>query len=359
MASVATQDELGTRVEEALRQRFAERSSAAENYGEPFAALWRAAAAHAMGGKMIRPRLLLDAHRALSASGSEVDQTAAIEIAAEVELLHYAFLLHDDVIDGDLVRRRQPNLIGTLAASTGRAREDSELHWARSSAILMGDLLLATSVLGFARARVSTAARLRLLDLIEHTIVETVAGEHIDVGLGDGIIEPDLRTILEMSTYKTATYSFSLPLRAAAILAGASAELEDDLAAIGRHLGLAFQLQDDLLCVFGDHEVHGKDAFSDLREGKETAIIAYARMTTAWPHIRQHFGSTMLDEHEAVHIREHLRDCGAERFVQGLVADELAAASAVAVDIESAHIVSGDVIDSIRTLIARIEGRAS
>jgi len=111
--------------------------------------------------------------------------------------------------------------------------------------------------------------------------------------------------------------------------------------------------------VFGDHEVHGKDAFSDLREGKETAIIAYARMTTAWPHIRQHFGSTMLDEHEAVRIREHLRDCGAERFVQGLVTDELAAASAVAVDIESAHIVSGDVIDSIRTLIARIEGRAS
>lgn len=186
MASVATQDELGTRVEEALRQRFAERSSAAENYGEPFAALWRAAAAHAMGGKMIRPRLLLDAHRALSASGSEVDQTAAIEIAAEVELLHYAFLLHDDVIDGDLVRRRQPNLIGTLAASTGRAREDSELHWARSSAILMGDLLLATSVLGFARARVSTAARLRLLDLIEHTIVETVAGSTSTSGWATG-----------------------------------------------------------------------------------------------------------------------------------------------------------------------------
>jgi geranylgeranyl diphosphate synthase, type II len=123
MASVATQDELGIRVEEALRRRFAERSAAAETYGEPFAALWRAAAAHAMGGKMIRPRLLLDAHRALSASDSVIDQTAAIEVAAEVELLHYAFLLHDDVIDGDLVRRRRPNLIGTLAtAADGDAR---------------------------------------------------------------------------------------------------------------------------------------------------------------------------------------------------------------------------------------------
>lgn len=358
MSALATQDELGTRVEEALRQRFAERSSAAESYGEPFAALWRSAAAHATGGKMIRPRLLLEMHRALC-SDSSADSSAAIEIAAEVELLHYAFLLHDDVIDGDLVRRRQPNLIGTLAASTGRRRDDAELHWARSSAILMGDLLLATSVLGFARARVSTDARLRLLDLIEHTIVETVAGEHIDIGLADGILEPDLRTILEMSTYKTATYSFSLPLRAAAILAGSPVEFENDLSAIGRHLGLAFQLQDDLLCVFGDHAVHGKDAFSDLREGKETAIIAYARMTAAWPHIRQHFGSTVLDEHEALLIREHLRDCGAERFVQGLVADELAAASAVAADIASAHIVSNDVLDGIRALIARIEGRTS
>lgn len=361
MTAVTTQDELGTRIEAALRQRFDERTAAAEAYGEPFAALWRSAAAHALGGKMIRPRLLLEVHRALAASygATDPDSRTAIEIAAEVELLHYAFLLHDDVIDGDLVRRRRPNLIGTLAEASGATRGDSELHWARSSAILMGDLLLSTSILGFARARVSTAERLRLLDLIEHTIVETVAGEHIDVGLGDGVIEPDLRTILSMSTYKTATYSFSLPLRAAAILAGASVELEDDLAAIGRHLGLAFQLQDDLLCVFGDHAVHGKDAFSDLREGKETAIIAYARMTTAWAHIQGHFGSAVLGERDAVRIREHLRECGAEGFVQGLVADELAAASAILADAETERTLAGDVVARIRSLIARVEGRSS
>lgn len=358
MTALTTQDELGTRIEAALRQRFVERTAAAEVYGEQFAALWRSAAAHALGGKLIRPRLLLDVHHALaSAHGVETDSRAAIEVAAEVELLHYAFLLHDDVIDGDLVRRRRPNLIGSLAESAGRVREDSELHWARSSAILMGDLLLATSVLGFARARVSTSARLRLLDLIEHTIVETVAGEHIDVGLGDGVIEPDLRTILEMSTYKTATYSFSLPLRAAAILAGATVELEDDLSAIGRHLGLAFQLQDDLLCVFGDQASHGKDAFSDLREGKETAIIAYARMTTAWAHIQAHFGSAVLTERDAIRIREHLRECGAERFVQSLVADELAAASAILADAESERTLASDVVVRIRGLIARVEGR--
>ncbi|WP_314651108.1 polyprenyl synthetase family protein [uncultured Microbacterium sp.] len=357
MTAIATQDEQGIRIEEALRLRFAERSTAAEAYGEPFAGLWRSAAAHATGGKLIRPRLLLDIHRALSPDSRRRDADTVVGIAAEIELLHYAFLLHDDVIDGDLYRRRRPNLIGTLAHDGGAA--DDDLHWARSSAILMGDLLLATAVLGFARARVSTSARMRLLDLIEHTIVETVAGEHIDVGLADGVIVPDLRTILAMSTYKTATYSFSLPLRAAAVLADASVEVEEDLSAIGRHLGLAFQLQDDLLCIFGDAEAHGKDPFSDLREGKETAIIAYARMTTAWSKVAPRFGSADLSADEGMHLRGLLRECGAEGFVQSLVLDELAAASEILTAAEETRTMSGDVVTCLRTLLARVEGRRS
>jgi geranylgeranyl diphosphate synthase type II len=352
------QEELGIRIEEALRQRFAERTAAAEAYGESFASLWRAASEHALGGKLIRPRLLLEAYQALStSSGSPADSRAVVGVAADVELLHYAFLLHDDVIDGDLIRRRRPNLIGVLAADRGVEPDDADLHWARSSAILMGDLLLSASLLGFARARVSTDTRLRLLDLIEHTIVETVAGEHTDVGLSDGRIIPDLRTILAMSTYKTATYSFALPLRAAAILAGASAEVEEDMATIGRHLGLAFQLQDDILCVFGDAALHGKDPYSDLREGKETAIIAYARMTSAWPHIESAFGSLSLSETDAAAVREHLRSCGAEDYAQSLVTDELAAASAVLTAAEESRSISAEVAQTIRSLLARVESR--
>lgn len=357
MSAIATRDDQGTRIEEALRLRFAERRHAAEAYGEPFAGLWRSASEHALGGKLIRPRLLLDIHRALSSSSEGSDADTVIGIAAEVELLHYAFLLHDDVIDGDLYRRRRPNLIGTLAAD--RSLDAADLHWARSSAILMGDLLLATSILGFARARVSSAARGRLLDLIEHTIVETVAGEHIDVGLADGVIVPDLRTILAMSTYKTATYSFSLPLRAAAILADASVEVEDDLAAIGAHLGLAFQLQDDLLCIFGDAEAHGKDAFSDLREGKETAIVAYARMTPSWAQLAPRFGAADLSTDEGLGMRALLRESGAEGFVQSLVTDELAAASEILRGAEETRTLSGDVVTCLHTLLDRVEGRRS
>lgn len=330
-ATATTEQDLHAAIEDALRRRFAERSSAAEAYGDQFSALWRLAADHVLGGKLIRPRLLLDVHAALRPADSSRENAVAVEIAADVELLHYAFLLHDDVIDGDLTRRHRPNLIGTLAglhAETTSAH-DVSLHWARSGAILMGDLLLSSAILGFARAKVADETRRRLLDLLEHSIVETVAGEHTDVGLSDGMIAPDLTTILAMTAYKTATYSFALPLRAAAILADASPAVEASMATIGRHLGLAYQLQDDHLSVFGDHADHGKDPYADLRAGKETAIIAYARQTRAWASIEVGFGHQDLPPDDAACIRDHLSGCGAESFSRGLIEDQLESAHSV------------------------------
>lgn len=357
MTTTVVHEDMSTRVEEVLRRRFTVHSESAEMYGAEFAALWRAAADHALGGKLVRPRLLLAVHRALAPGAADGQTTAAVDVATHIELLHYAFLLHDDVIDGDLERRRGPNLIGALAASLPGASEEASLHWARSSAILMGDLLLSAAVMGFARADLAHETRGRLLDLVEQTIVETVAGEHTDVALSHGIVTPDLHTVLNMSVYKTATYSFSLPLRAAALLAGSSTTAQDALHAVGRHLGLAYQLQDDLLCVFGDHRTHGKDAFSDLREGKETAIIAYARSTSAWSGIEPGFGSPDLSLQTATEIRDRLRDCGAERFVEGLIADQLDAMHALLSDAERGGDINADAARSILAAAARLEGR--
>lgn len=357
MAPTATEEQLSTRVEEVLRQRFLVHCENAEAYGTEFAALWRATADHALGGKLVRPRLLLDIHRALTPGAGDEPTIAAVDIATHIELLHYAFLLHDDVIDGDLTRRKRPNLIGALAAGTPGSTEQDSLHWAQSSAILMGDLLLSAAVLGFARADVPQPVRVRLLDLVEQTILETVAGEHTDVALSHGIIASDVNTVLNMSVYKTATYSFSLPLRAAALLSGSSSSAEETLHTVGRHLGLAYQLQDDLLCVFGDHRTHGKDAYSDLREGKETAIIAFARSTNAWPRIEQRFGAADLSLDDATAIRDLLRECGAERFVIGLIGDQLDAVYALLAEAELAGEISSDAARSILVSASRLEGR--
>jgi len=359
MSATATEETLGTQIEEALRLRFSERRAAAERYGSEFVELWEAASEHALGGKLIRPRLLMDLLQAMApAPLSEEGTRRAIDVAAHVELLHFAFLLHDDVIDGDLIRRRRPNLIGTLVSARPAEPIEPALHWARSSAILLGDLLLASAVLGFARADVTADARERLLSLLEQTIFETVAGEHADVALSDGVIAPDLRTILSTSAYKTATYSFVLPLRAAAVLADSPASTEERLTLIGQRLGLAYQLQDDLLSVFGDPEEHGKDAFSDLREGKETAIIAYARMTSHWESIELHFGRSDLTVADGADTRDRLRECGAETFVRGLVQEHLDAVSTALADAESDGTLSAAAGQTIRGIASRVEGRS-
>lgn len=357
MTTMAVREDMNTRVEEVLRQRFALHCTNAEMYGAEFAALWRATADHALGGKLVRPRLLLDIHRALAPGAGEEPTIAAVDIATHIELLHYAFLLHDDVIDGDLTRRKRPNLIGELAAGSPSSTEQDSLHWARSSAILMGDLLLSAAVMGFARADVAPEARARLLDLVEQTILETVAGEHTDVALSHGIIASDVDTVLNMSVYKTATYSFSLPLRAAALLAGSSTRAEQTMQAVGRHLGLAYQLQDDLLCVFGDHRTHGKDAYSDLREGKETALVAFARTTNLWQRIEPRFGAADLSLVDATEIRDLLRESGAERFVTGLIGEQLDAVYALLAEAELGGEISADAARSILISASRLEGR--
>lgn len=325
--------ELRESIERELSVHFADRTAAAEAYGQEFSLLWQHAARHALGGKLVRPVLMVEAYDALVANGKSTqrdatDRTTLIRLAASIELLHYSFLLHDDVIDGDLTRRGRPNLIGALLQDRDQSHPqgpDAALHWARTGGILMGDLLLSAAHQIFARAPLAPDVRLRMLDLLDHTITESVAGEQVDVGLSDGVVSPDLATILAMTAHKTATYTFELPLRAAAILAGASPAAEVALTSAGRHLGLAFQLQDDLLSTFGDPAEHGKDPYSDLREGKQTVILAYARMTSAWPSIEPTLATGEIDVAEARRVAQLLTDCGAESFARSLVDEQLTA----------------------------------
>lgn len=329
-------------VRDEIQRYFVSRSQRAEKYGTEFSSLWETATRCVVGGKLLRPHLLLGAFNALIPTGQHgrLFQTAAVRIAAATEVLHYAFLLHDDVIDGDLFRRGRPNLIGALLTERGIqespdhvsqrvSHNDRDLHWAKSSGMLMGNLLLSDTHQMFARESLPSSVRSGLLNLLDHTITESIVGEHLDVALGDGTSVPGLEPVLMMTRLKTATYTFEMPLKAAAILTGAPGEVEDAISEVARQLGSAFQFQDDLLSTFGEIAEHGKDAFSDLREGKETAIIAFARTTDQWKKIEPHFGDPQLNATGAMTIRKHLTDCGAESFVRSLVADQLHGARSI------------------------------
>lgn len=236
-----------------------------------YPALWHALGEAARGGGRVRPRLLLTAYRAFGGT----EDAVAHHVAEAVELLHTALVVHDDVIDHDSVRRGRPNVSGTFASLARAAGADDAAagQLGATAGILAGDLALVGAVAMIARTPAPAHVVARLLDLTEDAIRVTAAGELEDVRFGLGIGTPSLTQVLVTEERKTAAYSFALPLQAAAVLAdtaSATAAL-DALGRIGRLVGTAFQLADDLDGTFGDPTRTGKSAISDLREGKVTA----------------------------------------------------------------------------------------
>jgi len=194
-----------------------------------------------------------------------------------------------------------------------------------------------------------------MLDLLDSAVTETVAGEYSDVGLADGRIAPNLRLVLEMTRMKTAAYTFELPLRLASIIAGSDPQVEHLLGTAGRHLGFAYQLQDDLLSAFGRSELHGKDEFSDFRERKETALVAYARMTPEWQSLEQLFASSDFSSDAGRSVQHLLVDCGAREFIESMVEDQTSAALAILTQHDSP--IPAAASRFIQSFAERLEGR--
>jgi geranylgeranyl diphosphate synthase type II len=338
---------------------FAERIARAGGYGDEYLRLWSSARAAADGGKRIRPRFVLSAFRALSGERGDADASpltdAALDVAVAFELLHTAFLLHDDVIDGDTVRRGRPNIAGEFAADAAErgAPGTTARLWGESAAILAGDLLIHAASSLVARLDVPAAMRGRLLDVLDHSVFVTAAGELADVRLSAGLGSPDLADVLRMTEHKTAAYSVAGPLLAGAILAGAHGGLLDRLAEYGRLVGIAFQLGDDLLGIFGTPDLTGKSVLSDLREGKETTLIAYARSTTGWAAVADLLDRRDPGDDDAEALAAALENCGARRFVEGLLADHVAAALALLDSPQVPRQLAAPLADLARSCIGR------
>lgn len=368
---LSTEPDSAREISAEITRMIGERQARAAAFGRQFGELWEVTAQCLGGGKLLRPRLLLGAFDALTSGGSQGAGTRpeALKIAAALEILHFAFLLHDDLIDGDLVRRGQLNLVGRLLENLPRsealnpslpqpvraAEHARRLHWARSSGLLAGDLMLTIAHQTIAQVRIDEDARVRLLKLLDDTVTETVAGEYYDVSFAGGCVTPDLGLVLDMTRMKTAAYTFELPLRAAAVVAGAKHRTEQLLGEIGGHLGVAFQLQDDLLSAFGASEVHGKDRFSDFREGKETAFIAYARMTAEWPSIELLLGEEEFSDATGHKIQKLLDACGARSFVEATINEQIR--TAVVVLSENRENLNPEISQFILSLVDSLEGR--
>lgn len=224
-------------------------------------------------GKRVRPALALAGYAL--AKGSTRVPPGLWRFAAGLELLHAFTLIHDDVADRADLRRGRPALHHLLAP--GRAGEDL--------AVVVGDHLFARSLEAMLACGLPGAPRVvrYFLGVCRHTAV----GQFLDLDLARvPLSEVSLFRALRVAHLKTARYGFCAPLVCGAMLAGGDAALLAGLERLGRHLGLAYQLRDDLLGLFGDPCVSGKPADTDYAQGKRTfpVLAAYVRAT---PEVRE------------------------------------------------------------------------
>lgn len=255
-----------TKVETILDAYCLEKIKQAALIDARYVQLWQEIHRYLMaGGKRMRPRLVLLAHEAYRGKGS------VTQVAAAWELLHACLLVHDDIIDRDTIRHGRPNITGRYQLLYNELSSSDTSHYALSAALLGGDLLLMSAYEMITTASIESDAKLLAFSYI-HTALFTVAGgELIDT---DSVMYPVNKSNPRAAiTYKTASYSLQLPLQSGAALAGASKGELEKLNTIGLHVGIAYQLRDDLLGVFGNSALTGKSNRSDILEKKRTLLI--------------------------------------------------------------------------------------
>ena len=215
------------------------------------------------GGKRMRPKLVLLFANALGFQGPE-----RFELAAVVEFIHTATLLHDDVVDESSLRR---------------GKQTANALFGNAASVLVGDFLYSRAF----QMMVSTN-RMRVLDVLAEATNIIAEGEVLQLM---NMHDPDISVedYLRVIRYKTAKL-FEASARLGAVLADATPGLEDACAAYGRALGTAFQLIDDVLDYEGDTQSLGKNVGDDLREGKPTLplLVAMERGTAAQRELIRH-----------------------------------------------------------------------
>lgn len=201
------------------------------------------------GGKRLRPMLLLLAAKALGGVGAN-----HLILAAVIEFIHTATLLHDDVVDDSDLRR---------------GKESANAVWGNAASVLVGDYLYSRAFEMMVRT-----GNLRVMEILSKTTTAIAEGEVLQL-LNCNNPETTEAKYLEVIARKTAIL-FSTAGRLSAVISGSPTETEENLAQYGQHLGVAFQLIDDALDYKANQDQLGKNLGDDLAEGKPTLPLLYA-----------------------------------------------------------------------------------
>lgn len=229
------------------------------------------------GGKRIRP---LYAWAGFVGAGgldkAEEDPAAMLRAASSLEFIQACALIHDDIVDASDTRRGNPTVHRSLEKlhRDHNWRGDSA-RYGESAAILAGDMALVWAEDMLTDSGLSAAALQRARAPWRGMRTEVIGGQLLDINL-EATNSESIELAENVNRFKTAAYTIERPLHLGAAIAGATNKLIAAFRGYGRDIGIAFQLRDDELGVFGDPKVTGKPAGDDLREGKRTVLLALA-----------------------------------------------------------------------------------
>lgn len=328
-------------VESVLRAFFDSRRPITEAVGGTFADAAEALEAFVLrGGKRVRPAFAWTGWLGAGGDTTGPDADAALRACSALELVQACALVHDDIIDSSATRRGFPTLHVEFAHRhrVGGWSGDPA-KFGESIAILLGDLALAWADDLVRESGIDAAAQTRIGPAWSAMRTEVLGGQYLDVHT-EVTADESVAAALRINRYKTAAYTIERPLHLGAAIAGADDALIAAYREFGTDIGIAFQLQDDLLGVFGDPEVTGKPSGDDLREGKRTVLFAEAlvRADASDPgtadFLRRGIGTDLSDE-QVQRMRQVILDLGAVEAVQARI-DDLTATGLRALDASSA-----------------------
>jgi geranylgeranyl diphosphate synthase type I len=269
--TVAADEAYRLRIDAALAEFAAQKQAELAGISQDLEVFVDAAADYVAGGKRLRA---LFCRAGWLVAGGDPDLDHFDHAAASLEWLQGSALAHDDLMDGSDTRRGRPSLHRQFERLHGARRFAGEAeHFGASVAILLGDLMLSWVDEQFRSSGLPRV--LEALPWLDLCKTEVAAGQYLDV-LAQARGSVSVEQAMVVVQLKSAKYTVERPLHLGAALAGADVSLMTALSELAVPLGEAFQLRDDVLGVFGDPAITGKPAGDDLREGKQTVLVAKA-----------------------------------------------------------------------------------
>ncbi|MEE9525651.1 MAG: polyprenyl synthetase family protein [Candidatus Woesearchaeota archaeon] len=269
------------------------------------------------GGKRIRAAMLYYGYRCFK--NNNVHE--AIKASMSIELIHSYLLIHDDIIDNDNKRRGGPTVhYAYQKLAQKRYKNKDAKHFGISFAIIAGDILCAFANEILTKLDLKEKYKTGAIRKLNHIIHQAVYGEALDIlsSYKHKLTPADVEKIHHL---KTAAYTFEGPMHMGAVLARANKKQLRIMSKYGVPLGKAFQIQDDILGLFGDETTTGKPADSDLKEGKKTLLIVKALESADEKQkqiIKSALGNQNLTTKQLEQVRNIVKQTGSLEYCQNL-----------------------------------------